>query len=320
MRDAQPLERGGGVCQHCVDADAQFVRGFRRRAAEIDGDDAELRTLAARPRAPARFHRCRPAPLCRFRCRAARRRPRRPRSRTAGGTATPAWRPLLVGGLARAGEQHDIALHDGGEMVFDRGMDVANVERHRQPARESIEIAHVDLALARQFQLPLQPSGELAHHDGDEDEQEQIDDLLRVADAEAVERRKEERRRTPSRRRRRQTSPRRCPSGSPRSAPGSGRSRCRGVKPDAPDDQVDHDRSRERQRSASDAMPRNSCAQAGEFSWRWAWWPASRPSFRRGAQYTPLRPCLSRPAWLHSGRPIGAFSSPSGLPERWQSG
>ena len=94
---------------------------------------------------------------------------------------TPAWRPLAAGGFARAGEQHDLALHDGGEMVLDRGVNVGHVEGHRQPAREGVEIAHVDLALARHLQLPFEPGGELADHDRDEDEQDEIDDLLRVA-------------------------------------------------------------------------------------------------------------------------------------------
>ena len=71
-------------------------------------------------------------------------------------------------------------------------MDVGNVERHRQPAREGVEIAQVDLALARHLQLPLEAGGELAHHHRDEDEQDEIDDFLRIGDAEAVERRIEE--------------------------------------------------------------------------------------------------------------------------------
>ena len=93
------------------------------------------------------------------------------------------------GGFARAREQHDLALHDVGEMILDGGMDVGDVEGDRQPARERVEIAHVDLALARELQLPAQAGGELADHDGDDHEQHQVEDLLRVPDAEAVERR-----------------------------------------------------------------------------------------------------------------------------------
>ena len=56
-----------------------------------------------------------------------------------------------------------------------------DVEGARQPAREGVEVAHVDLAPARELQLPPQPGRQLAHHNGDEDEQKEVDDLLRVA-------------------------------------------------------------------------------------------------------------------------------------------
>ena len=45
VRDAEPLERGGGVGQHRIDADAQFVGALLRFAAKIDGDDAEFGSL-----------------------------------------------------------------------------------------------------------------------------------------------------------------------------------------------------------------------------------------------------------------------------------
>ena len=77
-------------------------------------------------------------------------------------------------------------------MILDRGMNIGDVESDRQPAREGVKIAHVDFALARDFQLPLQPGGELADHHRDEDEQQQVDDFLRVADAEVIERREKE--------------------------------------------------------------------------------------------------------------------------------
>ena len=148
-------------------------------AAEIDGDDAEFGTLGRN-----RAHQPDLAAVGRHRHAARRRGAPEAASTTSAstcsGTATPARRPLPVR-LARAGKQHDLALHDGGEVVLDRGMDVGDVESHRQPAREGIEIAHVDLALARQLQLPLQPGGELAHHHRDEDEQHEIEDFVRVA-------------------------------------------------------------------------------------------------------------------------------------------
>jgi hypothetical protein len=94
--------------------------------------------------------------------------------------------------FTRAREEHDLALHDGGEVVLDRGVNVGHVERHRQPAREGVEVAQVDLALPRHLQFALEARGELAHHHRDEDEQHEIDDFLRIRDAEAVERRIEE--------------------------------------------------------------------------------------------------------------------------------
>ena len=96
--------------------------------------------------------------------------------------------PAAAGGLARAGEKHDIALHDAGEVIFDRGMNVRDIERHSQAAREGIKVAQIDFTLARHFQLPFEASGELAHGYGYEDEQDEVDDLLRVLDAKAVNR------------------------------------------------------------------------------------------------------------------------------------
>ena len=94
--------------------------------------------------------------------------------------------------FARAGEQHDVALHDAGEMVFDGRVNVGDVEGDRQTARKCVEVAQVDLALPRHLQLTLEAGGELAHGDGNEDEEDQVDDFLRILDAEAVERRIEE--------------------------------------------------------------------------------------------------------------------------------
>ena len=191
MGDAEPFERGGGVGQHRVDADAQFVeRSF----------DSRPRLIAMTPNSGAlRRHRAHQPDLAAL-----------GRHRHAGRGIAAAGRDLghfaehllrhrdagapsaAVRCLARAGEQHDLALHDGGEVVFDRGMNVGHVERHRQPARKGVKIAQVDLALARHLQLTLEAGGELAHHHRDEDEQDQIDDFLRIRDAEAVERRIEE--------------------------------------------------------------------------------------------------------------------------------
>ena len=94
--------------------------------------------------------------------------------------------------FARAGKQHDIALHDAGKVVFDCRVNVGNVEGDSQTPRKGIKIAQVDLALPRHLQLTLEASGKLAHGDGHKDKEDQVDDFLRILDAEAVERRIEE--------------------------------------------------------------------------------------------------------------------------------
>ena len=191
MGDAQPFERGGGVGQHGIDADAQFVGAFLRFAAEIDRDNAELGALG-RDRAHQPDFAVVGGHLGAGRRRHGGRGGLDHLGEHLLGHRDAGAPSAAGGGLARAGEQHDLALHDCGEMILDRGMDVAHVEGDRQAAREGVEIAHVDLALARQFQLPLQAGGELAHHHRDEDEQEEVEDLVRVLDAQAVERRIEE--------------------------------------------------------------------------------------------------------------------------------
>ena len=235
--------------------------------------------------------------------------------------------PSAAGGsLARAGEQHDLALHDGGEMIFDRGVDVAHVEGHRQPAREGIEIAHVDLALARQLQLPLEAGCELAHHHGDENEQNEVEDLMRVGDAQAVERRIEEE------------------GGGDRAGDGGHHRRDH-----APARGRDHHRNEVDDRAVVQAGLRHQAidkgrdepdqhqrqADAAQFSLRrWSNLGASgivmpaggrNPFGRRNIRPPTLvcllsRSCLSCPAWLHSGLFNRAFSGSFWAPERWQSG
>ena len=147
VRDAQPFQRRGGVGQDRVNANAHLVRAFLRCAAEIDRDDAEFGALgrhgADQPDVAA-VGGHRHAAIG---------------DAAAGGGLHHFGEDLLRhhdagappargGGIARAGEQHDVALHNGGEMVLDRGMNVGHVECHRQPAREGVEVAQVDLALA----------------------------------------------------------------------------------------------------------------------------------------------------------------------------
>ena len=197
-----------------------------------------------------------------------------------------------AGRLARAGEQHDLALHDGGEVVFDRGMDVGHVERHRQPAREGVEVAQVDLALARHLQLPLEPGGELAHHHRDEDEQDEIDDFLRVRDAEAVERRIEEE----------GGGEHAADRGNHRGhdAPARGRDHHRDqidhravAEPDLPRRARQSTAVKTRDQARASAQCRAIPCGCGRISGRRAWSCRSAAGFRRTAQYTPRDPCLS---------------------------
>src|SRR6185503_21184191 len=81
---------------------------------------------------------------------------------------------------------------DGGEMVLDRRLDIRDVEGDGEPAREGVEVGQVDLALARQLELALQPVRELADDHRGEGEDDEIDDLVRILDLEAVERLEEE--------------------------------------------------------------------------------------------------------------------------------
>jgi hypothetical protein len=210
-----------------------------------------------------------------------------------------------AGGLARGGEQDDFALHDAGKVILDRRMNIGHVERHRQPARKGVKVAQVDFAVARHFQLPLEPVGELAHHDGDKDEQDEVDDFLRILDAEAVKRRIEE-------------------EGRGQQAADGGKDR----RHDAPAGGGDHHRDQidnravakpnfndEAVQKAGDdgdqaeghADPGHFLAEAGEFQGFRHGLAGLRVVLPNRAQYTPRHPCLSCPAWLDSGRSRAAF-------------
>ena len=71
-------------------------------------------------------------------------------------------------------------------MILDRRVDIRHVESDRQPARKCIEVAQIYFPLTRHFQLPLEAIGKLTYGDRNENEQDQVDDFLRVLDAEAV--------------------------------------------------------------------------------------------------------------------------------------
>src|SRR5262249_21725549 len=186
MSDAEPLERCACVGQDRIDTHAQFVGPFFRFASEIDGDDPEFAILR-------RYRAYQPDFAAGG------------RHRGAGGGFTVARcnlddlaehllgyehtgaTPAAVRCFARAWKKHDVALHDAGEMVLDSGVNVGDVEGDRQASRKSVEIPEVYFALPRHLQLALEPRSELAYGDGDEDEEDEVDDFLRILDAEAVE-------------------------------------------------------------------------------------------------------------------------------------
>ena len=101
-------------------------------------------------------------------------------ARTCCGTVTPACLPLLADASRALANRTTLRCMTVGEVVFDRGVNVGYVERHREAPRERIEVAQVDFALARGLQLTFEPGRELAHHYRDEDEQNEIEDLVRV--------------------------------------------------------------------------------------------------------------------------------------------
>jgi hypothetical protein len=195
----------GRVGQHGVDAAAQVVGAFVPPAVEVDRDNAELRVLgrdrADRPGvAVVRGHRVV----------AGRSGPGGSHlddlvenglrhgdlgGLDLGGLHLAGLAVRRVGGVAPAGEQDHLALGDGSEVILDGRMDVRHRERARQAAHEIIEVAGLHLAPARQLELSLQPAGELADYDRDEDVEQQVDHFLRIANAQVVERREEQERR-----------------------------------------------------------------------------------------------------------------------------
>ena len=195
-------------------------------------------------------------------------------------------------------------------MIFDRGVDVAHVEGHCQPAREGIEIAHVYLALPRKLQLPLEAGCELAHHHGDENKQNEVEHLMRVGDPQAVQRRIEE-----------EGGGERAGDGGHHRrdhAPARGRNYHRnevddrtvvqaGLRHQAIDKGRDEPDQHQRQADVAQFS-----SQVVEFGRVWHCHAGRRPESFRAAQYTPADPCLSLisllsrsclscPAWLHSG-------------------
>ena len=183
VRDVEPLERGGGIRQHVVDALAHLRDGTSGHVAEIDGDHAEigrpLRNTADEPDIAGGV--------------GSSGGERRAASNVRdGGTHRFGHRGVIrlgVAAVAFGSEQHHLALHETGEMLLDPAVDVCRGRRCRQPAREGVKIAHLVLVLAGELGLPLHRIGEMAGDQRNDHEQNEIDDLARSREVVAVERR-----------------------------------------------------------------------------------------------------------------------------------
>src|SRR6476661_4248959 len=88
-------------------------------------------------------------------------------------------------------EQHHLALDQAREMLLDREIDVGGRRRRCQAAREGIEITHVLFAFAGNLGMLLHGVCEVARHHGNDHEQQQIENLVRTGEVEAVVRREE---------------------------------------------------------------------------------------------------------------------------------
>ena len=82
-------------------------------------------------------------------------------SRTRSGT--------VVGRAGLGGaKQHDLALHEIGEMILDGDENVGGARSRGEPPRKGVEIAHLAFALARDRGVALGLGGEMRHKDGDD--------------------------------------------------------------------------------------------------------------------------------------------------------
>ena len=186
-RDAEPLERGGGIGEHRVDAAAQHFAVLDRSVPEIDGDDAEFAVLRRHGPDQPDFAaiRCHGIVSAVFRAASGDRLNNRDdlrRNADAGAAGSLPLRP----------EQQNLALHYRGKMVLDGGMDVGDIEGRRQPPRECIKVGEIDFSLPRDLELAFQAGGELADHHRGESEQDEIEDLVLVLNLKTVARLKEE--------------------------------------------------------------------------------------------------------------------------------
>ena len=180
-RNIEPLERGRGVRQHIVDPVANLLDRPWRHAAEIDRDDAEvgvfLRNATDQPDiAGAIVHGGR----------------KRATGADLGNRRMHALRQSLLLGLdvaiavGHGAEQHHLALDQARKVLLDREINVGRRRRRCQAAREGIEIPHLLFAFAGNLGLLLHGVGEVTRHHGDHHEQQQIENLVRPGQIEAV--------------------------------------------------------------------------------------------------------------------------------------
>ena len=72
-------------------------------------------------------------------------------------------------------------------MILDGDEYFGGAGRRGEPARKGVEIGHLPFPLARDRGVALGLGGQVRHEDGDDHEQDEIEDFLRLGDLEAVE-------------------------------------------------------------------------------------------------------------------------------------
>ncbi len=96
---------------------------------------------------------------------------------------------MAVGG---GDEERGLRPEIARQVAADGGNQVADGETGGQALRKLVELLHLPLAPPQRVGLALEPGGEIAADQRDHEEEQEIDDLLRALDLQAVDRRKEE--------------------------------------------------------------------------------------------------------------------------------
>ena len=184
------LERRRGVVQNGIDAGSDGVRRRSRPpATKIDRQHSEITRLCGdgpnEPEVP--FAIVDHAPVA--------------RRGTAGGQPLgllpDPFRHLIRarqgGAAARPGfEQNRAMADDRGQVLADGDVDVACRMGGSEPARERVKVLHLGFTAARQIGLLPEIGRQMTGHDRDEDEERELDQMLRIVHKKAVYRRVEE--------------------------------------------------------------------------------------------------------------------------------